>query len=484
MNPALPPEEQAGCERLPRRWYCFLFLFLLFVYGYVHQGFGGGTATTRVDLLFSLFVTGSVKIDAYHENTSDKCHFEGHYYSDKAPGTVALAAPGFGMGFLISELLTVSDKVRWLLCSWFATVSSCGVFGAVAGVVLFMWLRTWVSNRHAFITLLALCLGGPFFPYATILYSHTIVMALLVIALFLVGIRWRTPESRWRNMAEALAGFCCGLAIACEYSAGIAALAVPLMARGFARWGLLRFLLSALLPMAMIPLYQYLCFGSPFALSYFSEVTFVRHLSGFVGIDFPPKWENAYTMLFSARRGLFYWTPFLLLAIVGMHSLLRLSARWFWFCYLVPLVQVTIMAGYWDVGAGLGLGARLLSPIVPFLAVPAALGLARFPRTGGVLAILSILLTGLGTIVSAQVSAGIYDPVRGIHIPGLVHGVIAHNLGKCIGLSPHLSIALLSLVSAGSILVLWRGIESASNQARVAARPPPATANNLQMGAA
>ena len=34
-----------------------------------------------------------LQIDAYHENTQDKAHFQGHYYSDKAPGLVFLAVP-------------------------------------------------------------------------------------------------------------------------------------------------------------------------------------------------------------------------------------------------------------------------------------------------------------------------------------------------------------------------------------------------------
>ncbi|MBI3875768.1 MAG: hypothetical protein HY300_07380 [Verrucomicrobia bacterium] len=451
-----------GCPSL--RWHCLLFLFLFFVYSYVHQGYGGGTSTSRVDLLFSLLVSGNVKIDAYHENTSDKSYYQGHYYSDKAPGTALLAAPGFAVGFTVANSRQMPVEKQWLVCSWFATAGSCGLLGALGGVALFGWLRTWVSNKQALVTVLALSLGGPSFPYATMLYSHAIVIALLVTALLLLGVHWAEPESPRRKAAEIGAGFACGLAIACEYSAGIAALAIPFMAGGFARWGLLRFISAMLVPLGLIPLYQYLSFGSPFTLTYLNEARFVKHHSGFVGINFPPKLENAYTMLFSARRGLFYWTPFLLLALVGMKRLLRISARRFWVCYLVPLIHVTIMSGYWDVGAGLGLGSRLLSPIVPFLALPAALGLARFPRVGVALAILSILMTGLGTIVSALVSAGIYDPLRGIHWPGLKHGVIAHNLGMAAGLPAHVSVLLLCGVSATIIIFLWKGTDHKSTK--------------------
>jgi hypothetical protein len=46
---------------------------------------------SRLDLLHALVVQGTVSIDAYHENTPDKAAYDGHYYSDKAPGTGALA---------------------------------------------------------------------------------------------------------------------------------------------------------------------------------------------------------------------------------------------------------------------------------------------------------------------------------------------------------------------------------------------------------
>jgi hypothetical protein len=67
-----------------------LVTFLSFTYFY--EG-GGWNQNSRFDLLRAIVERHTLQIDAYHENTQDKAHFNGHYYSDKAPGLVFLAVP-------------------------------------------------------------------------------------------------------------------------------------------------------------------------------------------------------------------------------------------------------------------------------------------------------------------------------------------------------------------------------------------------------
>ena len=59
---------------------------------YFYEG-GGWNQNSRFDLLRAIVEQHTLQIDAYHENTQDKAHFQGHYYSDKAPGLVFLAVP-------------------------------------------------------------------------------------------------------------------------------------------------------------------------------------------------------------------------------------------------------------------------------------------------------------------------------------------------------------------------------------------------------
>src|ERR1700751_4693414 len=75
-----------------RKTAALLGLVIFFSFIYFYEG-GGWNQNSRFDLLRAIVERHTLQIDAYHENTQDKAHFRGHYYSDKAPGLVFLAVP-------------------------------------------------------------------------------------------------------------------------------------------------------------------------------------------------------------------------------------------------------------------------------------------------------------------------------------------------------------------------------------------------------
>ena len=81
-------------EDSPAHWRaaCLLGLVSLLSFLYFYEG-GGWNQNSRFDLLRAIVEQHTLRIDSYHENTQDKAHFQGHYYSDKAPGLVFLAVP-------------------------------------------------------------------------------------------------------------------------------------------------------------------------------------------------------------------------------------------------------------------------------------------------------------------------------------------------------------------------------------------------------
>ena len=86
----------------PATAYLGLFALLFFCLTYAHQKkFDAPTPVSRLDLLHALVVQGTISIDDYHENTPDKAVFDGRYYSDKAPGTVALALLPFALAVAV-----------------------------------------------------------------------------------------------------------------------------------------------------------------------------------------------------------------------------------------------------------------------------------------------------------------------------------------------------------------------------------------------
>src|SRR5256885_2362695 len=72
------------------------FFFLLAVY--CHQKhYDGPTPASRLSLLYCLCAHGTLEISGSIRSTPDKAVVDGRYYSDKAPGMAAAAAPGFAL---------------------------------------------------------------------------------------------------------------------------------------------------------------------------------------------------------------------------------------------------------------------------------------------------------------------------------------------------------------------------------------------------
>ncbi len=140
-----------------------LFCLLVFCYSFVHQRADwndrfreGWNQTSRLNLLHALFVHQTFRIDAYHTNTGDKSVHDGHYYSDKAPGTVFLALPAFALSTAILKIVDIPlDSPRgWLVSSWIST----GGFG---------WLGDSFGNGRPVFASLPLCKSGTRFCHHT-----------------------------------------------------------------------------------------------------------------------------------------------------------------------------------------------------------------------------------------------------------------------------------------------------------------------------
>ena len=434
----------------------------------VHQvPFGCPTPLSRLDLLHAL-AAGNVNIDAYHENTSDIAQFKGHYYSDKAPGTAALALPPFALAAGILSLLGVAldSETGWLFSSWVACVGSIGIITAFGTGCLFRWLLNHVPAKSAFVSCLAICLGAAPLPYATMMFSHALVVGLLAIAIWAIdrqgewGMRsagrgiWQCVRAnRW----DLLAGFTCGWVLASEYTAGLIVLGifVWLLSLGWRR--AIPFCLATIPPMLLIPAYSYACFGTPFVLSYSLNETFPAMKEGLYAIKWPDV-ETAFNLLFSPARGLFFWTPFLVMAGFGYVWLFKTSPSLFWLTYTMPVLQILVISGrVWDWPAGPTLGPRFLAPILPLMALPCAFGIQMFPKLGFILGSYSILITTLATLTNACPDFGMHpNPLLDLHIPLFLKGEFSPNLGMALGLTPYASVALFYAILIGGIWWTWR----------------------------
>lgn len=437
----------------PPRTQAVLFALLWFVFSYAHQGLRNETSLSRLDALQALWNHGTLAIDAYQRNTPDKALFYEHYYSDKAPGVLAVAVPGFVISAWLLERagVAVDSPNGWLVTGWAATATSVALICAAGGVALFVWLRRRVSEGTAWGAALALFLGSAPLHYSSVLLSQAMVVGLLCLALWALD---EENEDKPSTVRFVFGGACLGLALASEYSAGLMVVGLLLwvVRHHWRRVGWLA--LGMIPPLLLIPAYSWMCFGTPFTIGYAHHATFNHHQFGFYGVAWPDG-AVVWRWLFDSGRGLFVWSPVLLVALAGYSEVMARWPRWFWPAYLLPVIQIVVMSGYsTDWQAGIGYGPRLIAPMLPWLALPLACAWERWPVVMRILAVISCALTGMATWLDTLHLSRHDNPWREGIIPAFFAGNYAPNLGNLFGLTGHWS--LLPLLAFVVACFAWR----------------------------
>ena len=398
-----------------------LFCILLIAYSY-SRGPKSWNSDSRLDLLYAIVDEQVLYIDAHHGNTGDKSKYGDHYYSDKAPGIAFLALPAFlatrGIGMFVPSAGT------WANVSWITTIGSVGIITALGGACAFLFLCQYVHRKYAFVTVLGIFLGAAPYPYATFLFSHSAVVGLLTMSLMLIATK---DVHSWKWIA--LSGLCSGLAFASEYPALLVIGGIFLLS--IAKHGAkgLAFLVGMILPVILVLLYNYACFGFPLSIGYAHVVGWPGMKSGFFGMSLSPRADVMTKLLFSRSRGLFYWTPFLLMAIPGLYLLLRRWPVHFFVTIIVFISHVALISSYYMWDGGGAVGPRHLAVLLPLLLLPVAYGLAMFPRLGTALVIVSILLTGFATLIDPGALPRV-DPLLDYYIPSFIDGRVRTNIAN------------------------------------------------------
>jgi|HubBroStandDraft_6_1064221.scaffolds.fasta_scaffold00068_37 hypothetical protein len=359
--------------------------FLSFTYFY---GGGGWNQDSRFDLLRAILERHTLQIDAYHQNTGDKAHFEGHYYSDKAPGLVFLALPfavAARVGMRMAGVDPESPRGEVAL-SYIVTAGAVALPTALACVCLF-FLGVWLgaSPSGAAFGALAMSLGTPIYAYATLFWAHAVVGALLLFA-FAAALKLRDCAMPSAEFLYALAvGLAAGWATVSEYPAAPAAvvLACFALSQAWPRGRAARLRTAAGVGAGALPclivlmLYLHAAFGSIFrpSYAYYDPHSFTFMHRGYLGLTYPHV-DVLLKILFSCRRGLFFAAPVAAAAPVGLAFLwknkpTRAAAV---AASAVAAYYFLFNASFYEWRAGLSYGPRYAGAAIPLLCLglPAA----------------------------------------------------------------------------------------------------------------
>jgi hypothetical protein len=369
-----------------RTWGVLALLAVVFAAAYPMQ-INGWNQNAHYALVRA-FADGTPVIDrTRHEigdlGTGDISRFEGHYYSNKAPGLAFATMPSY----LVLEAVgmrTTGDPTRIIWALHLFTIVPA--FAIV--LLLVRQLAERVEPGYGTAAAVVFGLGTLVLPFATLYFTH-ILSAMLGFAAF--AVLWRERDGPRRLRLVAAAGLLAGLAIVSEYSLGIVGIILGLYAlsRGdFVRRSV-TYGAGVLVGVVPLALYNLWAFGSVAHSSY--EGNLPGELGGVLGST-TPSFQILFDALFS-MWGLVVLTPVLICGAVGGVLMYRRGRR----AEAVVILSVVAAHLVWastfrlgiDIFGGLG-PPRYLMMIFPFLAVPLALCLRVLPLTTVALAAVSI----------------------------------------------------------------------------------------------
>jgi hypothetical protein len=368
-------------------------LVTFFSFIYFHEG-GGWNQNSRFDLLRAIVERHTLQIDAYHENTQDKAHFAGHYYSDKAPGLVFLAVP---FALVARTALGIAgidaDSPRGeIAVAYIATAGAVALPAALAGVCLFfLGLRLGSGLGGAGFGAFVMCLGTPFWAYASLFWAHALVGACLLFA-FVSALRLSESNRARGDFFWALAaGLAAGWATVTEYPAAPASAMVALLAlaqvwpRGkAARWRVIAGVgFGAAICVCVLLGYLHAAFGTfrP-SYSYYdpNSFSFMRQ-QGYMGLTYPHP-DRLLKIMFGCARGIFFASPVLAAALAGLSWLSKQTANRAAAATASAIVAYYFLfnASFYWWKAGLTFGPRYAGASIPFLCIGLAVAWSRATR--------------------------------------------------------------------------------------------------------
>jgi hypothetical protein len=380
-----------------------IFLIFLFAYTYFFHTAPSANPATRVALLRAIVDDHVLHIDPYQSWTVDKAYRGGHYYSDKAIGAALFGLPGY----FVASRLSAEAAAGWGdPGTIFSTWAAASVPSAALVLLLFIFLGRIVEDQTwRFLVTLGYGMGTLAHPYAQLLYGHQLAAALCFGVFYLAVIVKERGATVGRLIAIGLAAGC---ALITEYPSALILLACFIYLGLVAdRRRRLWIPVAAALPVLSLQLlYNWRCFGSPFAFGYqfeYIQEFAVGMKQGLLGVSYPGVsvlLRRIWGITFGLYRGLFILSPYLLLAIPGFaHWYLRREwRREFWVGLSIVVGLLFFNASYYMWWGGGGIGPRHMIPALPFAALAIAFCSPKWRKLGLVLVVASVVLISIPTL--------------------------------------------------------------------------------------
>jgi len=422
-----------------REFKIFVFFMLTFTL-FIH--WGGDNAWSRYDLTHAIAENGSLDITDQSHNTWDKAiraevgdvinrtQFEEassdertelvkgatielfkarkhSIFSDKAPMSSFVAVPPY---MIIDSLVNSETKDLWIdrpisdkpislsyetsMKQFLIVLTTSVLPGSLLIVLIFYHLKNYIEDdKMALYSVIIAGIATPIFTYATSFFG-VITAAFFGFASYTALQKGLTENNKsWIY----LAGFLSAIAYSTEYYAAIISAVLVLLLLHHRRIDhLLRFGGAVFLGTMPLLIYHGLITGNPFIPPFMSSGL---HTPGPVGslctlytacvshvysmVPDPYRFTNVvFRLLFYPTRGLFFYSPILLLAIPGAYELYKRDKIKLVVFPGIFVLFVLFQSLQLNWLAGVSFGPRYAAVGLPFLILPVAMGLKRVVDKG------------------------------------------------------------------------------------------------------
>jgi hypothetical protein len=448
---------------------------------------GDWNQDSRLDTDLAIVNHGSLQVDRYRWNApGDIVPYQGHWYPSKAPGQALLGIPVFAAykGALTlaghradAEQLGLKTQFHRLYAQFYIAQFLESMYTvtipAVAFLLLFFWFLGYFSDSFLNRTILTLALGlsTGYFAYAQVFYPHVSTAAVLFGAFMLLYVAGRGARGEPARaprlegnpaLATFLAGLCLGAAGLLDHTAAAPGAVIAAYALFRVPPKLWLFVALGALPGLLITAgYNYAAYHNIGVTGYSTGDSGVGGSPIGGAIAGQPNYGSPlWGMSFSPFRGIFFLSPFLLLAFPGMALWRRRGIEWL-VCLAASMVLFLVVSSIYFWYGGSAMGPRYLIQMLPFLALPVIFVLDRAKSLPGRLGVYALILISTLNVWLQTIAAKGYpspklsDPLFQWAIPNVERGNVALSLGSVL-LAPFVGIySKWTLLPLLIVILLW-----------------------------
>ncbi|MGP8125007.1 MAG: hypothetical protein ACLQEQ_03945 [Nitrososphaerales archaeon] len=407
-----------------------IFLATLLVFGVTLNAVWATDHTASfLDLDYAIWANHALalgRVGQFTPNSVDIFQYKGQYFSALAPGLSLLALPLVATGFALVGHFTEFGPVM-LLSELFVAVMN-----ALAALFLYKLSRMYFREATASFIALAYAFSTVGWPFATFFFQSDVSAALDVVAVYCV---LRVARGSGGSAVILLGGLSVAAAMTVDY---VNVLLMPVLLayvvvalrkdHGLLAKAASGFASSSFLGVLAIGFYNRLSFGQILVTS---EQLYL-HSSSLLGEFSTPLYLGVLLNLLTPLRGIFLYSPILLVGVVGLGKMLRNSAvrKEGLLILAVFLALFLPYCAWYGPTGGLSVGPRFIVASLPFLLLPAGFVMEGGWRYRGpviyVLYSLGVVVNGLEALTSALAgnTGWLTSPFLGSTVPLLAHGTL------------------------------------------------------------